>query len=117
MLLDLGLPDDSGIFTLASACRFSDDLPIIVLTADSDRSLAMAATEAGAQDYVIKDRVDRNNVPGLVRRAIERHDRRPSLAPTPLPETERIHEAVRDATTGLANATLGAGEYQFTSRR
>ncbi|MCH7600837.1 MAG: diguanylate cyclase [Myxococcales bacterium] len=106
LVLDLGLPDGSGIFTLVSACRFSEDLPIIVLTGNSDRSLAMAASEGGVQEYVIKDRVERKSMPGLIRRAIERHHRRQSLNPVNLPERQRIHDAVRDQTTGLANDIL-----------
>ncbi len=106
MLLDLGLPDGSGIFTLVSACRFSEDLPIIVLTANSDRSLAMAANEAGAQEFVTKDRLERKNMPGLIRRAIERHHRHHEFTPVALPQRQRVHDAVRDPTTGLANDIL-----------
>lgn len=106
LLLDLGLPDGSCIFTLVSACRFSEDLPIIVLTGNGDRSLAMAATEGGVEEYMIKDRIERKSMPGLIRRAIERHHRRQTLNPVVLPERQRIHDAVRDPTTGLANDIL-----------
>jgi diguanylate cyclase (GGDEF)-like protein len=106
LLLDLGLPDGSGIFTLVSACRFSEDLPIIILTGNGDRSLAMAASEGGVQEYVIKNQTERKNMPGLIKRAIERHRRRQTLNPVDLPERLRVHEAVRDPTTGLANDIL-----------
>ena len=83
LLLDLGLPDGSEIFTLVRACGFTEDLPIIVLTGSSDHSLEMAAHEVGAQEFLIKNCVDRRKVPGLVRRAIERHRCKSQLAPVP----------------------------------
>jgi DNA-binding response OmpR family regulator len=54
LLLDLNLPDGSGL-TLANACRKSHPrLPIIILTASSDEDSVVAGLEAGAADYVRK---------------------------------------------------------------
>ena len=66
----------------------------------------MAASEGGVEEYVVKDRVERKSMPGLIRRAIERHHRRQTLNPVDLPGCQRIHDAVRDPTTGLANDIL-----------
>lgn len=75
MLLDLSLPDGCGAFTVAFGCAIADRLPIVVLTSTDDEELAMTAIHAGAQDYLVKDRVDCREVPSAVLRAIERRRR------------------------------------------
>jgi len=92
MLLDLSLPDGCGAFTVAFGCAIADRLPIVVLTATDDDELAMTAVRAGAQDYLVKDRVDRREVPGAVLRAIERRRRLMALG-------------ARDASAGNAGPT------------
>jgi diguanylate cyclase (GGDEF)-like protein/PAS domain S-box-containing protein len=54
VLLDLGLPDSEGFATLAAMKGSAPELPIIVLTGHDDHDFAIAALEAGAQDYLIK---------------------------------------------------------------
>ncbi len=105
LLLDLSLPDSDSVLTLSSACSFAADLPILVLTGSDDTSLAMAAVEAGAQDYLIKDRVERLAIPGMILRAIERH-REKTCQVISQSEPQGVHVAVRDGLTGLPNAIL-----------
>src|SRR6476619_1310381 len=54
VLLDLGLPDSSGLDTLAQMQRGAGELPIVVLTSSDDDRMAIAAVQAGAQDYLVK---------------------------------------------------------------
>lgn len=54
MLLDLGLPDGSGL-GLLRACRAAGDAtPVIVATARDQISDRIAGLDAGADDYVVK---------------------------------------------------------------
>ncbi|NNG00447.1 MAG: response regulator [Desulfobacteraceae bacterium] len=54
ILLDMTLPDSSGIDTLRSVVSRKRDLPIVMLTGHSDEKLAIQALHEGAQDYLIK---------------------------------------------------------------
>lgn len=58
VLLDLGLPDSSGLETLARARAQAPDVPIIVITGLSERETAVQALSQGAQDFVAKERLD-----------------------------------------------------------
>lgn len=54
VLLDLGLPDSSGLPTLVELRRRAPDVPIVVLTNREDEALALDALKEGAQDYLEK---------------------------------------------------------------
>jgi DNA-binding response OmpR family regulator len=54
ILLDLSLPDSSGLDTLAEIQQSGPDFPILVLTGNEDESLAKQAVGMGAADYLFK---------------------------------------------------------------
>lgn len=54
ILLDLRLPDASGLETLAAVRSATRDIPVVVLTGSDDDDLAIACIKAGAQDYLCK---------------------------------------------------------------
>jgi two-component sensor histidine kinase/CheY-like chemotaxis protein len=64
VLLDLSLPDETGLRTVERALKTSPGTPIVVLTGYTDESLGTRAVEGGAQDYLVKGQVDG---PGLLR--------------------------------------------------
>lgn len=72
VLLDLSLPDSSGLETLASWRATAPGLPVIVLTGSDDEALAIAAVREGAQDYLVKGRIDGHVLTQAIRYAIER---------------------------------------------
>lgn len=72
MLLDLGLPDSTGIDTFLKSQQHAPYLPIIVLTMHDDRSLAATAVREHAQDYLIKGQIDSALLTRSIRYAIER---------------------------------------------
>lgn len=53
VLLDLGLPDVDGLQVLGML-RGVSDVPVIVITAQDDDAMIVAALDAGADDYVVK---------------------------------------------------------------
>jgi len=55
LLSDLGLPDGSGIELIADARRTSPDTLAMVITVFGDESHVVAAIEAGAMGYLLKD--------------------------------------------------------------
>jgi signal transduction histidine kinase len=57
ILLDLGLPDSQGLNTLKQFCQATTDIPVVVLTGLDDQALALEAVSAGAQDYLVKDKL------------------------------------------------------------
>ena len=72
VLLDLSLPDAHGMETVRRAHAAASDKPIVVLTGLDDEAVALDAVRAGAQDYLIKGRIDSGLLVRAIRYAIER---------------------------------------------
>jgi CheY-like chemotaxis protein/MinD-like ATPase involved in chromosome partitioning or flagellar assembly len=72
ILLDLSLPDSSGLDTLLQMRRHSLDIPIVVLTADDDDATALSAVGQGAQDYLPKTEWRPESLARSILYAIER---------------------------------------------
>jgi serine phosphatase RsbU (regulator of sigma subunit) len=72
VLVDLGLPDGSGLAALEQTIRLFPEAAVVVLSGLSDRGLAVRAVAAGAQNYLIKDEVTGALLERTVRLAVER---------------------------------------------
>ena len=72
VLLDLGLPDSQGLPTFQHMHARGPGVPVVVLSGADDEKLALAAVEAGAQDYLVKDAVSGPLLTRALRYAIER---------------------------------------------
>lgn len=66
VLLDLNLPDSTGIDAVHRLGQLDTGVPIIVLTGLTDEHFGVTAVSSGAQDYLVKGRVD----PEMLRRAV-----------------------------------------------
>lgn len=73
ILLDLNLPDSSGLETVQRCKRMARSTPIVVLTGHDDLQFSLKALKAGAQDYLIKNQLASDNLLRAVHYAIERH--------------------------------------------
>ncbi|MDR2637423.1 MAG: diguanylate cyclase [Zoogloeaceae bacterium] len=111
ILLDLSLPDSSGLSTVTRVRERAPDYPIVVLTGSNDEETALNAVREGAQDCLVKGRIDGPSLLRVIRYAIERN---------------RVWKAMRslsliDDLTGLYNLngfmTLGAHHIQLSRRR
>ena len=107
VLLDLSLPDAHGLDGLHRLRSIAPDVPVVVLSALNDDRVALEAVQAGAQDYLMKDRVDPPALSKAIRYALERQ------------RSERRHArlALRDALTSLPNRVLFADRLEQTIAR
>lgn len=72
VLLDLSLPDSSGIATVSRMHDAASKTPIVIMTGMDDQRFAAFALEAGAQDYLIKSDDPEKTVGRAIRYAITR---------------------------------------------
>jgi len=98
ILLDLMLPDGSGMDSIDALQSRAPDSPILVLTHLDDEPSAVRAIQRGAQDYLIKGRRDRQVLVRTLRHAIERHRYRRML--------EQVTGELREANTMLERLAL-----------
>src|SRR4051795_419039 len=71
-LVDLSLPDASGLNVVDTVLSSLPGVPVVGLTGAEDEQLALQAVERGAKDYLVKRRVDPEVLGRSVRYAIER---------------------------------------------
>ncbi len=72
ILLDLSLPDSSGLETVSRARAAAPSTPMVVLSGRDDEETTLLALQRGAQDYLIKGRGDGDLLARSIRYAIER---------------------------------------------
>lgn len=72
ILLDLSLPDSKGIESLTAIKTIAPTTPVIILTSQDDEKTAVLALKSGAQDYLIKGKIDKSLLERSIRYSIER---------------------------------------------
>ncbi|MCX4242110.1 EAL domain-containing protein [Paraliomyxa miuraensis] len=99
VLLDLTLPDSSGMDTVRRACTAMPGLPIVVLTSEAEDEAASGVIGEGAQDCLFKGALEpsllqRSLVCAVERKAFERQLRPDALhdAAAALPSRQVLHE-------------------------
>jgi two-component system sensor histidine kinase UhpB len=80
VLLDLGLPDAHGIDAVARLSNEAPEVPLVVLTGREDAALGLRAVREGAQDFLVKDKVDGTLLDRSLRYAVERKRAEQALA-------------------------------------
>jgi diguanylate cyclase (GGDEF)-like protein len=90
VLLDLSLPDETGLNTLRRVVAATSTAVVVVMTGAADEELGESLVREGAQDYLIKDQVTGQTLRRALRFAIGRQSKSQALA----------H---RDDLTGLLN--------------
>ncbi|MCX7597289.1 MAG: response regulator [Armatimonadetes bacterium] len=75
VLLDLSLPDSQGLDTFDKVYARAPQVPVIVLTGLADETAAVRAVQSGAEDYLVKGRIDSELLARSIRYAIARHEK------------------------------------------
>jgi serine phosphatase RsbU (regulator of sigma subunit) len=72
VLLDLHLPDSQGLAGVAAILHQAPAAAVVVLTGLAEQQAGLAAVAAGAQDYLVKGRVDPELFGRAIRYAVQR---------------------------------------------
>ena len=111
VLLDLMLPDSSGLDTFLRLSRHEPRVPLLVLTGLEDEGEGIKAMQQGAQDYLLKNQLQPPLLARAVRYAIERHQ-----VAAELHESKgRLRIVTDTANVGLA-AVDREHRYRYTNR-
>ena len=87
ILLDLSLPDSTGLVTVERVQAAAPGVPVVVLTGLQDEGLGLTAVRQGVQDYLVKGQCEGGLAGRALRYAVERR---------------RVEEALRDREARLA---------------
>jgi len=105
ILLDLSLPDSSGLSTVSRVQAEASRVPIVVMTGLEDPHFADQALEAGAQDYLVKSDDPEQAVVRAIRYAITRMKARI--------ERDALAERLAEQQKILMNELAAARSVQF----
>jgi diguanylate cyclase (GGDEF)-like protein len=79
VVLDLGLPDATGLEALEGVLRCAPAMAVVVLTGHADADLGLRAVEAGAQDYLVKGNGQDETLSRAIRYALVRQQAEEAL--------------------------------------
>jgi CheY-like chemotaxis protein len=92
ILLDLGLPESTGIETYNTAKMYFPDSAFIILSGMDDDELAGSIVKNGAQDYLVKTDVDSKLIRKSIGYALDRLQFQSSLAKDTSEWTKELSE-------------------------
>lgn len=72
VLLDLSLPDETGVNTIRRVVGASHTAVVVVMTGAGDEELGLTSLQEGAQDYLVKGQVDGRTLRRALRYALGR---------------------------------------------
>ena len=107
VVLDATTPALEPVAALARLKAARADVPAVVVGADGNSTLALAAVQAGAQDVLAREGLDAASLERSIRYAIERKRTEVQLA----------HMALHDHLTGLPNRSLFDDRLEHALRR
>jgi PAS domain S-box-containing protein len=94
-LLDLGLADSQGRESFQALHRQAPGLTVVVLTSLTDEALALELIQEGAQDYLVKGRLQDDVLARTIRYALERKRAETALNEA-LSQSRQLLESVPD---------------------
>jgi diguanylate cyclase (GGDEF)-like protein len=96
ILANLSLPDSDGLLSVYMLTDAAPHTPIVVVTGNDDPTLAVMAVREGAQEYLLKDKINKPMLERVLQYSIERHGQLSQLK----------HMAYHDNLTNLANRAM-----------
>jgi diguanylate cyclase (GGDEF)-like protein/PAS domain S-box-containing protein len=112
VLLDLGLPDGSGLGNLHRIKSAAPNVPVVILTNREDEEGAVASLAQGAQDYLIKRHITAELLRRSIRYAVARQEAEASLRTS----EERYTLAAAGARDGIWDWDLAREKIYFSPR-
>ncbi|MFQ5571238.1 MAG: response regulator [Rhodothermales bacterium] len=103
-LFDYYLGEHTGMELLQACLSQEMRTPIIMLTGQGDRSMDVAAMEAGATDYLVKSQLNADMLERSVRYALARHQAEEALREAHEDLEQRVQE--RTAALAMSNEAL-----------
>jgi signal transduction histidine kinase len=100
VLLDLTLPDSQGLSSVELLVQNFSHLPIVVLTNTNDNQLAIEAVRQGAQDFLVKRKINIEVLVRSIQYAIERQKASDLLRET----NENLTNQIQQKTSELMKA-------------
>jgi PAS domain S-box-containing protein len=79
ILLDLSLPDSSGLETVSKTRSAAPGTPMVVLSGQDDGETALRALKGGVEDYLVKGRGSGDTIARVIRYSIERQNAQEAL--------------------------------------
>jgi diguanylate cyclase (GGDEF)-like protein/PAS domain S-box-containing protein len=102
VLIDLFLPDSQGLETFHRVFRVAPHIPILVLSARQHEDIARMAVQHGAQEYLLKSRIDSYLLPKTLGSMIERG----AIAEALFDEKERAQVTLNSIGDGVLSSDL-----------
>jgi diguanylate cyclase (GGDEF)-like protein/PAS domain S-box-containing protein len=110
IVVDLFLPDSQGIETLEVLLGAAVRIPILILSRSQDEPCARLAVQYGAQDYLLKDRLDGPSLSKAVSNMVVRSAR----AEISLAESERTRFTLNSIGDGVISSDV-AGNITYVN--
>jgi len=101
ILLDLNLPDSAGMDTIKTVKTHSRDVPIIVLGGVDDETIAINAVHAGAEDYLVKGKINSQLITRAIIYAMERTDAKKAV----IKAEEKFRSIFENSVSGIFQTT------------
>jgi PAS domain S-box-containing protein len=109
VLLDLTLPDSTGLATCENVRAAARDTPVVVLTGAADEKIALEAMHHGIQDYLVKGQISGGPLGRTISYAVERSRTQRAL--------QEAHEQVQQQAEELRAANEELREHEEALRR
>ena len=120
VLLDLSLPDSSGLDTFRRLRDAAPGVPVLILTGLDDETVGTAAVSEGAQDYVLKRYLSTDILPRAILYALSRRALTGQLEERmrELRDSEERYRTLVDGVDAIVwEADLARQQYTFVSNR
>ena len=96
ILLDLSLPDSSGLASLEAVRSVAPNVPVVIFTGLDDWETGLAAINKGAEDYLVKGEIrEGSTLERTISFALERHKLRQELHRT-MEHLQRSNQKLED---------------------
>ena len=110
VILDLGLPDSQGLEGLARVRKQAPGAAVVITTGAGDENLAIEALRRGAQDYLLKGRLEAATLTRSVRYALERKGTENKLQ-----RSEELFSVITSSIVDLLSIIDARGRRLYTS--